>query len=173
MVLQYCRPGWINGTKTAVVHTTEQIQYQRTNEFFWIPRNRQISYVKTGLLWYIVPFLCMIDTKRKNQNIVIPPCIFGVSHVMNGTKSDIIMTSSNGKIFRVTDPLYGEFTGHRYFNIYILNVYISCRLILYAQVIAVLDWIAFVSRHTSSKTKLFILCKRITECSGVKVWRLI
>ena len=27
---------------------------------------------------------------------------------------DIMMTSSNGNIFRVTDPLCGEFTGHRW-----------------------------------------------------------
>ena len=29
-------------------------------------------------------------------------------------KIDNMMTSSNGNIFRVTDPLCGEFTGHRW-----------------------------------------------------------
>ena len=32
------------------------------------------------------------------------------------SSSHIMMTSSNGNIFRVTGPLYGEFTGHRWIS---------------------------------------------------------
>ena len=30
------------------------------------------------------------------------------------TMHDVMVTSSNGNVFRVTGPLYGEYTGHRW-----------------------------------------------------------
>ena len=38
----------------------------------------------------------------------------GDAYIRQGTGSSFMMTSSNGNIFRVTGPLCGEFTGHRW-----------------------------------------------------------
>ena len=48
--------------------------------------------------------------------------------LISHSQSQPMMTSSNGKIFRVTDPLCGEFTGHRGALMFSLNCTLNKRL---------------------------------------------
>ena len=55
----------------------------------------------------------MNQTLDSSETLHISPsrASYGTSVVRIGGKSTAMMTSSNGHIFRVTDPLCGEFTG--------------------------------------------------------------
>ena len=48
----------------------------------------------------------------RNNDVIIMPCAHWVCCELRMH----MMTSSNGSIFRVTDPLCGEFTGHRWIH---------------------------------------------------------
>ena len=52
---------------------------------------------------------------EKDQRIINDnQCLSLGWHFTIGVPRKFMMTSSNGNTFRVTDPLYGEFTGHRW-----------------------------------------------------------
>ena len=52
--------------------------------------------------------------KRVDENIKCYSSIAQKAFIYRLVKSVYMMTSSNGNIFRVTGPLCGEFTGHRW-----------------------------------------------------------
>ena len=50
--------------------------------------------------------------QHKNDNVLYPSTLKILTHLL--LRPEFMMTSSNGNIFRVTDPLCGEFTGPRW-----------------------------------------------------------
>ena len=76
------------------------------------------TYVHTSLIWFYLDMsqlLLLWYSWSTSKYIVV---LFNLLHVwvasvMRPTASPM-MTSSNGNIFRVTGPLWGEFTGHRW-----------------------------------------------------------
>ena len=81
------------------------------------PGSHQTRYIAVG-------FKSCVCRERKLQQRIIDS-IFSISEIcpwesleicgLNGNKNNHhMMTSSNGNIFRVTDTLCGEFTGHRW-----------------------------------------------------------
>ena len=64
--------------------------------------------VKLKLYYYINKTI--INSTKQHQNV----CMIYLLYYTVVLLSSNIMTSSNGNIFRVTGPLCGEFTGHRW-----------------------------------------------------------
>ena len=65
--------------------------------------------------WYIIDRNVVFSISYVMSLVVI----YGIYRswlVLKGLKLVLIMTSSNGNIFRVSDHLYGEFTGHRWIS---------------------------------------------------------
>ena len=77
------------------------------------PRNR--------LYWKHIKINQFLLTLNLSQ-VILPPFCSGAGDagwgvgvgVIDGIKHSRMMTSSNGNIFRITGPLCGEFTGHRW-----------------------------------------------------------
>ena len=55
-----------------------------------------------------------IIIRHRNYRYLIGPWETLIKFDISDFQVDVLMTSSNGNIFRVTGPLCGEFTGHRW-----------------------------------------------------------
>ena len=65
-------------------------------------------------LWLSWEFVMCSETNRWNQHLLLCKNITYSSQSANSRLYGIMMTSSNGNIFRVTGHLCGEFTGYRW-----------------------------------------------------------
>ena len=83
------------------------------------PMSGRSSLIAEGLCFRVTTSACVCDTVIGVQDGICLKC----SQLLPSMSSDLVawyksspymITSSNGNIFRVTGPLCGEFTGHRW-----------------------------------------------------------
>ena len=80
--------------------------------FYWTEGGDSIYWVSCqGMLW-IYSSLCSHVADSPNSGLSPKWLCFDRYETI--MKAISMMTSSNGNIFRVTGPLYGEFSGHRW-----------------------------------------------------------
>ena len=89
----------------------------------WDLQVTNLTKFNESFLWFRPPFWMASSGQQKRSeindnltNFAQNLCNFGVSMAPADplTPLGAMMTSSNGNIFRVTGPLSGEFTGHRW-----------------------------------------------------------
>ena len=79
-----------------------------------------VQYIPIFMQWFVL--CCVSLWLNKGQFKSHQPGLFHVlfleqSHdYQHASESTLVMTSLNGNIFRVTGPLCGEFTGHRWIH---------------------------------------------------------
>ena len=71
----------------------------------------QVSYWNTNI------YLLFYKQENMFARYIIPQNLDDLGWIHSSWKTRTMMTSSNGNIFRVTGPLWGEFTGHRWIRL--------------------------------------------------------
>ena len=67
------------------------------------------------ILSFVIPLIWSVDKYPIARSVTLTPqCWWGPGIIAPAVAARCMMTSSNGKFFRFTGPLCGEFTGHRW-----------------------------------------------------------
>ena len=108
------------GTQDAVIHIQPQLNYHVQNLARHPPQDIEMGHPCTGdvnamvyvMLCFVVIITYIWIYYKYLLIYLLQDCIIGTGQLWDLYQS--MMTSTNGNIFRITGPLWGEFTGHQW-----------------------------------------------------------